>query len=378
MDKNTDMNAKQHLPKLLVVSPNPDCQGFFISTLKPYFLVSVHQDVDQAIADCERDYAPVIIINQNMPDDDNCRLFQEHSKRLKDKCPALLLTATKDVTFDLAQSEIGVPSQFLNWPIDPKALLDSISYLIGRKAEEGWKDLPPEIGRPLTLSVEEYQSVANAIAEGEPVDCNAAAESCQPLADTVRAGNHHEILNAVRSHHDYTYVHSMRVATLLTLFGHGLGMTGEDLVILSTGGLIHDVGKLVTPYEILDKPDKLDDQEWPVMREHVVHSADILGKSDDVTKGSVIIAAQHHEKIDGSGYPHGLKGKEMNELARMSSIVDIFGALTDARSYKPAYPQEKAFNILESMTREIDQHLLSMFKDIFAPGSELEMQAQAA
>lgn len=220
--------------------------------------------------------------------------------------------------------------------------------------------------------------MANAIAEGEPVDCNAAAESCQPLADTVRAGNHHEILNAVRSHHDYTYVHSMRVATLLTLFGHGLGMTGEDLVILSTGGLIHDVGKLVTPYEILDKPDKLDDQEWPVMREHVVHSADILGKSDDVTKGSVIIAAQHHEKIDGSGYPHGLKGKEMNELARMSSIVDIFGALTDARSYKPAYPQEKAFNILESMTREIDQHLLSMFKDIFAPGSELEMQAQAA
>jgi len=164
----------------------------------------------------------------------------------------------------------------------------------------------------------------------------------------------------------------MRVATLLTLFGHGLGMKGDDLLILSTGGLIHDVGKLVTPEQILNKPGKLTEDEWPVMRDHVTRSTELLGASTDVTKGALIIASQHHEKIDGSGYPHGLKGKELNELARMSVIVDIFGALTDARSYKPSFPQEKAFGILESMQGQIDQDLLKVFRAIFVPGSDVE------
>ncbi len=167
----------------------------------------------------------------------------------------------------------------------------------------------------------------------------------------------------------------MRVATLLTLFGHGLGMKGEDLLILSTGGLIHDVGKLVTPEQILSKPGKLTDEEWPVMRDHVTRSSELLGKSTDVTKGALIIAGQHHEKIDGSGYPKGLKGGELNELARMSVIVDIFGALTDARSYKPPFPQEKAFGILESMQTQIDQDLLKVFRAIFEPGSTMASEA---
>ncbi len=150
----------------------------------------------------------------------------------------------------------------------------------------------------------------------------------------------------MQSHHNYTYVHSMRVATLLTLFAHGLGMKGDDLLIISTGGLLHDVGKLVTPEQILDKPGKLTDEEWPTMRDHVTKSSILLGESSDVTKGALIIAGQHHEKLDGTGYPKGLKGAELNELARMSVIVDIFGALTDQRSYKPAFPTDKAFGIL--------------------------------
>jgi len=225
--------------------------------------------------------------------------------------------------------------------------------------------------------VDEYQDISNAIAAGEPIDCNEASKSCKPLMDAVTSGGHHVLLKAVQSHHNYTYVHSMRVATLLTLFGHGLGMNGDDLLILSTGGLIHDVGKLVTPTEILDKPGKLTEEEWPVMRDHVTQSSELLGVSTDVTKGALIIAGQHHEKLDGSGYPLGLKDSELNELARMSVIVDIFGALTDARSYKPSFPQEKAFGILESMEKQIDQNLLRHFRDIFEPGSELDTQRAA-
>ncbi len=111
-------------------------------------------------------------------------------------------------------------------------------------------------------------------------------------------------------------------------------------------------------------------EEWPVMRDHVTRSCQLLDESADVTKGALIIARQHHEKIDGSGYPKGLKGSELNELARISVIVNIFGALTDARSYKPPFEQEKAFAIFEDMQSQIDQNLLKIFRAIFEPGSE--------
>ena len=362
------------LPKILVVTQNPQRQAFFEQTLSPYFELAVFRDIEQAMEECARLPRQVIIIDQNGRRDRNCDLFVEYSNQLRDKSPGLIATAGQDISFDIDQQEIEVPALFFNFPILPKALLDGVSRIIGEKAEHVWKELPEAIGRPLTLTVEEYQGISDAIANGEPIDCNSAAESCTPLIDAVGTGGHHDLLKAVQSHHNYTYVHSMRVATLLTLFGHGLGMKGDDLLILSTGGLIHDVGKLVTPEQILNKPGKLTEDEWPVMRDHVTRSTELLGASTDVTKGALIIASQHHEKIDGSGYPHGLKGKELNELARMSVIVDIFGALTDARSYKPSFPQEKAFGILESMQGQIDQDLLKVFRAIFVPGSDVEKQ----
>lgn len=198
--------------------------------------------------------------------------------------------------------------------------------MIGEKAEYEWREEMPEaIGRPLTLTVDEYQDISNAIASGEPLDCEKAAESCRPLFDAVSTGNHHTLLYAVQSHHNYTYVHSMRVAALLTLFGHGLGISGDDMLILSTGGLVHDVGKMVTPTEILDKPGKLTEEEWPVMRDHVVQSPNIVGQSSDVTKNALIIAGQHHEKLDGSGYPHGMKARSLTN-SRVCPPSSIFSA----------------------------------------------------
>jgi len=364
-----------HLPKILVVTQNPQHQEFFDEILMPYFDLSVYRDVDQAMEECIREPAQVIIIDQNGRRDRNSERFVVHSNNLREKGPGLIATAGAEILFDIRQSELEVPALFLHWPLNPKTLLTSVSQIIGKKAEHQWSELPEEIGKPLTLTVEEYQGISDAIANGDPIDCNSAAASCGPLMDAVSTGGHHDLLKAVQSHHNYTYVHSMRVATLLTLFGHGLGMKGDDLLILSTGGLIHDVGKLVTPEQILDKPGKLTEEEWPVMRDHVTRSSQLLGESTDVTKGALIIAGQHHEKIDGSGYPKGLKGGELNELARMSVIVDIFGALTDARSYKPPFPQEKAFGILESMKTQIDQDLLKVFRAIFEPGSDIAVKA---
>jgi len=210
--------------------------------------------------------------------------------------------------------------------------------------------------------VSEFQQMSKAIDNGEPLNVEAAQESCEPLIESIKNQQIHGVLDNVKGHHNYTYVHSLRVATFLSIFGHATGMRGDDMLTLATGGLLHDVGKMVTPQGVLNAPRKLKDNEWDVMKGHVEHSMEILERTPGVTKGMRIIAGQHHEKLDGTGYPLGLKGRQLNDLARMSAIVDIFGALTDVRSYKAAFTPEKAFSILESMDDGLDQSLVKKFR----------------
>ncbi len=156
----------------------------------------------------------------------------------------------------------------------------------------------------------------------------------------------------------------MRVATLLSLFGAAIGIKGEEHMTLTAGGLLHDVGKMVIPHEVLNKAGKLDEAEFVVMKSHVTHTLDYLEKTQTLPSGVIIIAGQHHEKLDGTGYPFGLKGAELNQLGRMASIIDVFSALTDRRVYKPPMEPEKAFSIMGNMQGHLDQTLLLVFKEM--------------
>lgn len=369
----SDENGEIVVPKISVVSNSGEILARLADPLKPYFKVAPFREAPALIGSLEKFDPDVIIVDQNVRPRGAANLIVEQSSAIMSKVPAIIVVAGKGEEFVVETHHIPGPYRLMNLPLAEGALNDAISKLVSESAERSWDKLAVITGKALKLTVDEYKHIADAIDKDEPFSYGDAAEGCQALSDAVRSGNHHDLLKSVQGHHHYTYVHSLRVATLLTLFGHGLGMKGDDLLTLSTGGILHDTGKLVTPLNILDKPGKLVDDEWPIMQNHVVRSGEILrGQCENVTKGAIIIAEQHHEKLDGSGYPRGLKGKEMNDLARMSTIVDIFGALTDQRSYKPPFPAEKAFAILESMGPALDQNLLMVFKDIFVPGSDMD------
>ena len=153
------------------------------------------------------------------------------------------------------------------------------------------------------------------------------------------------------------------MATLLSLFGSAAGVKGDELLTLASGGLLHDAGKMSIPHDVLNKPGKLDEAEFIVMKSHVPETIKFLCGNPEIPKAVLDIASQHHEKINGTGYPNGLKGSELNELARMASIVDVFSALTDRRVYKPPMEPEKAIKIMtEEMTTHLDQNFLRLFQ----------------
>lgn len=255
---------------------------------------------------------------------------------------------------------------YLQRPFTSYRLFNCLSNHMNQAIETRWAAMPVPQGAALRQTVARFQDISRAIENGEALDMAQATESCKPLMESVTSHQYKDILNNVQGHHNYTYVHSLRVATFLSIFGDAIGMKGDDLMTLTTGGLLHDVGKMATPPDILNKKGKLDDQEWGVMVGHVDQSKVVLERTPDVTKGIIIIAQQHHEKLDGSGYPLGLQGAQLNDLARMSTIVDIFGALTDERSYKPAMAPERAFEILEEMGPKLDQPLVRVFREVLS------------
>ena len=144
---------------------------------------------------------------------------------------------------------------------------------------------------------------------------------------------------------DETLAHAVRVATLATALARRLGLEDTALDQVRAGAVLHDVGKLVVPDHILLKPGPLDADEWVVMRQHPVWGARLL-EAAGLTGHALAIVACHHERWDGSGYPHGLRRDEIPLAARLFAVVDVYDALTHDRPYRPAWSAEEALAYL--------------------------------
>lgn len=164
----------------------------------------------------------------------------------------------------------------------------------------------------------------------------------------------------LKNHDDYTYLHSMAVCGLMIALGKKLGLDERALRRVGMGGLLHDVGKAVIPLAILNKAGKLNDEELSVMRQHPVVGAQMLieaNADDDLLD----IALHHHEKYDGSGYPHGLKGEAISLYARMSAVCDVYDAVTSTRAYRAGWTPAEAMHQMLSWRGHFDPGLLHTF-----------------
>ncbi len=165
-------------------------------------------------------------------------------------------------------------------------------------------------------------------------------------------------VDAVRMHHSLTYQHCLLVTGTLLAFGHHLEMGQADLQRLALGGLLHDIGKADIPLAILDKPAKLTDEEFRLMQTHPVAGVERLKKVKGATEEMTIFARDHHEYLDGSGYPNGLMADNISDPVRLLTIADIFAALIERRSYKPEMKPERAIQIMLDMEGKLDKQIL--------------------
>jgi len=159
---------------------------------------------------------------------------------------------------------------------------------------------------------------------------------------------------------EYTYRHSIAVGVLSGLLGTWLGYSRPDVLKLITAALLHDIGKMLVPEHILNKPEKLTDHELRVMRHHTVLGYELLKETVGISHRQALVALQHHERLDGSGYPLGIGQDKIDEFSRIVAIADVFHGMISSKVYKDAAPfhealvelEREAYNALDpTMTR---------------------------
>jgi len=175
-----------------------------------------------------------------------------------------------------------------------------------------------------------------------------------------------DMLHNMRQYDDFTYMHSMNVALICNVFAKWLGMSDKETELVTVGGLLHDVGKLKIPDNIMRKPDKLSPGEYNIIKTHSLQGYNIL-KDKNIDNSVKLCALMHHERCDGTGYPLGITGDKIDSLAKIVAIADVYDAMTAARIYRGPLCPFKVISIFESEgLQKYDSHYILTFLEHIA------------
>ena len=210
------------------------------------------------------------------------------------------------------------------------------------------------------------------------------AKSCLPLVESIstsvmRHNGAMVSLARLKRHDDYTYMHSVAVCALMIALARQLGQDDDAVRAAGTAGLLHDLGKAVMPPEVLNKPGKLTDDEFSLIKRHPERGHELLAKSGEASETVLDVCLHHHEKVDGSGYPHGLKGAQISLHASMGAVCDVYDAITSNRPYKQGWdPAESIGRMAEWRRGHFDEAVFQAFVKslgIYPTGSLVRMKS---
>ncbi len=168
-------------------------------------------------------------------------------------------------------------------------------------------------------------------------------------------------INALKTSDEYTFKHSVDVATLSMIIAKKQGLNNQDIYNIGIAGLLHDIGKSQVPLDILNKPAKLTDDEFSIMKKHSIFGYNILKEKEEFTQIISFSVLQHHEKMNGKGYPMGMTSDKILPYAKILSVADVYDALVTQRPYKKAFSQRTAVEMIMSMTDELDITAMKSF-----------------
>ncbi|CAN7431448.1 HD-GYP domain-containing protein [Rhizobacter sp. LjRoot28] len=240
-----------------------------------------------------------------------------------------------------------------------------------------------EVRRASALIGKSRQAVTELFSQarlGRAID----AEECLPLVDEIASSvwrNPGAMVSLARlkTHDDYTYMHSVAVCALMIALSRQLGADEQETRLAGLAGLLHDMGKAAMPLDVLNKPGRLTDDEFRVIKSHPERGFEMLREGGTAPVAVLDVCLHHHEKMDGSGYPRGLVGEQISRMARMGAVCDVYDAITSNRPYKAGWdPAEAIRKMAEWRGGHFDDAVFQAFVKslgIYPTGSLVRLQS---
>lgn len=209
------------------------------------------------------------------------------------------------------------------------------------------------------------------------------AEGCLPLVDDIASSmmrNPGALVSLARlkTRDDYSYMHSVAVCALMVALARQIGMDDEMCRRAGQAGLMHDIGKALMPLDVLNKPGRLTSQEFEIIRQHPERGHGLLLEGQGATPEMLDVVLHHHERVDGTGYPHRLSGDQLSQLARMGAICDVYDAITSNRPYKAGWDPAESIAQMASWKGQFDTALFAAFVQslgIYPTGSLVKLSS---
>lgn len=216
-------------------------------------------------------------------------------------------------------------------------------------------------------AIQQIPDIFEKIVSGNYVESTEVLRPIENIVDhVISEGEVNTNLFEVRTFDDYTYIHSVDTCIMATFLGLNIGYNKEKLKKLSTAAVLHDIGKTKIKLEIINKKGQLSSEEAIEMRKHPVYGKEILSNMKGLSDEIVSAVEQHHERVDGKGYPYKLNGEQISEFAKIISICDVFTAVSANRSYRKRFDPKEAYElILSGAGVMFDRELVQEFRNTF-------------
>ncbi len=340
--------------RVLIVDDNIEIRDILSDMLKLQGLeFETASDGLEALAKIELDI-DLILMDINMPKMDGFEVIRRiRAEADYQDIPIIMVTAMARKEDRLRAVQMGA-NDFIAKPIDQTELrVRTVSLLKMKEIQDTIKRHKAELEEKVLQRTEALRKSLDEMV-------NAQRMTYEAYLDTIR-----RLAIAAEYRDEGTAAHIMRMSKYSAVLAGGMNFQPGKIEVVLQASPMHDVGKIGIPDGILLKTGKLEDKEWEIMRQHTIIGARILRDSNsEFLKAGEIIAASHHEKWDGSGYPNRLKGEEIPILGRICAVADVFDALTTKRPYKEAFSNEEAFKIIENgKATHFDPKIIEVFFD---------------
>ncbi|MFU0825327.1 HD-GYP domain-containing protein [Clostridium sp.] len=218
------------------------------------------------------------------------------------------------------------------------------------------------------VTLEMMPNLFNDLLEGDRDNCNKSVSMIEELVEDIISQNSINInLYEVKAYDNYTYIHCVDTSIMSIYLGNCLKLNRSEIKELGLSAILHDIGKIKIPNEIINKRGVLTEKEFEIVKNHPTYGKEILEKRGIFSQKVIDGVFHHHERVDGSGYPNGLRGDKISDYAKIISVSDVFTAVSANRSYRNKFEPKEAYElILSGMGSKFDKKVIEKFKENFA------------